>query len=372
MKKTLLTAILFLLCSTSYAAVELDGDANGAVDISKGGTNATTAANARTALGVPATAATLVGDCTVGPCLDGSSDGGNLIKLWAGTGAYWTALQGGAPAANRSWRLPIAAPPSAGETNVMTMDEYGQMSFLDKPSTSGYVLSSTDAGVLSWEAPSSSGLTSLPTADNQILQATGSGTYAWTSTLEGIIDDTKGNGDTTYIWSADKVYDQLALKSPLADPVFTSSLTLPQGASPTVDAAGEVAVDTTSDQLIFYGSAKHVVTGKYQENFVVKSPADSDDFLLFKARQAITVTDIHVIAQGGTSISVDIQECDSAGANCSTVDAAITADTDGAEDDGTLSNPSIDAGDWVKVVLGAPSGTVNFVSGSIYYNITAD
>jgi len=52
----------------------------------------------------------------------------------------------------------------------------------------------------------------LPTADNQILQATGVGTYSWTSTLEGIIDDTKGNGDTTYLWSADKVYDQLALK----------------------------------------------------------------------------------------------------------------------------------------------------------------
>jgi len=30
------------------------------------------------------------------------------------------------------------------------------------------------------------GLSSLPTADNQLMQATGSGTYAWTSTLEGI------------------------------------------------------------------------------------------------------------------------------------------------------------------------------------------
>ena len=32
------------------------------------------------------------------------------------------------------------------------------------------------------------GLTSLPTADNQLLQATGSGTYAWTNTLQGIGD----------------------------------------------------------------------------------------------------------------------------------------------------------------------------------------
>lgn len=212
----------------------------------------------------------------------------------------------------------------------------------------------------------------LPTADNQILQATGVGTFAWTSTLEGIIDDTKGNGDTTYIWSADKVFDQLALKASLADPVFTSSLTLPQGTGPTVDAAGETAIDTTSDQLVYYGGAKRILTYKKQENFVVKTPVDADDFLLFKAQTAITITDIHVIAQGGTSISVDIQECDSAGANCATVDAAITADTDGAEDDGALSNGSIDAGDWVKVVLGAPSGTVDFLTGSIYYVETAD
>lgn len=149
------------MCSVANAAVEIDADHNGATDISKGGTNATTAASARTALGVPATAATLVGDCTVGPCLDGTSDGGNIIKLWAGTGSYWTALQGGAPAANRSWRLPIAAPPVAGATQVVTMDEYGQMAFMGLPGTSGYVLSSTDAGVLSWVAGGSGGYTNL-------------------------------------------------------------------------------------------------------------------------------------------------------------------------------------------------------------------
>lgn len=155
-------------------------------------------------------------------------------------------------------------------------------------------------------------------------------------------------------------------------PVFTTSLALPQGSAPTVDAAGETAVDTTSDQFVFYGTSKRVLPHKFQENFAVKTPVDADDFFLFKAQQAITITDIHVITIAGTSIAVDIQECDSAGANCATVDAAITADTDGAEDDGTLSNGTIDAGDWVKIVLAAPSGTVNYLTGSIYYTITAD
>jgi hypothetical protein len=147
---------------------------------------------------------------------------------------------------------------------------------------------------------------------------------------------------------------------------------LPQGTAPTVDAAGETAVDTTSDQFVFYGASKRVLPHKFQENFAIKTPVDADDFFLFKAQQAITITDIHVITIAGTSIDVDIQECDSAGVNCATVDAAITADTDGAEDDGTLTNGTIDAGDWVKVVLGAPSGTVNYLTGSIYYTITED
>jgi len=187
MKKLIIASLLSLCCSPCFAAVELDADANGATDIGKGGTNATTAANARTALGVPATAATLVGDCTVGPCLDGSTDGGNLIKLWAGTGSYWTALQGGAPAANRSWRLPILAPPSAGETNVMTMDEYGAMAFIDKPSTTGYVLSSTDAGVLSWVAPGSGSMV-YPGAGIPLSTGSAWGTSYSLTTLAAALD----------------------------------------------------------------------------------------------------------------------------------------------------------------------------------------
>ena len=103
--------------------------------------------------GVASTAVTatnaLVGSCTGLPCLDGTSDGGDLIKLY-GAGGYWTALQAGSSVANRSWRLPIAAAPAAGATQVLTMDEYGQMAFMGLPDVSGKVLSSTTAGVLSW------------------------------------------------------------------------------------------------------------------------------------------------------------------------------------------------------------------------------
>ena len=48
MKKILMSLFfVFLMISNSFAVVELDGDANGATDISKGGTNSTTSAGAR-------------------------------------------------------------------------------------------------------------------------------------------------------------------------------------------------------------------------------------------------------------------------------------------------------------------------------------
>lgn len=73
--------------------------------------------------------AMLVGDGTVGPFFDGSEDGGQMLYFYGDNGFY-TALQGGAPTANRSYRLPIAALPSAGTTSLLNIDEYGNMGFI--------------------------------------------------------------------------------------------------------------------------------------------------------------------------------------------------------------------------------------------------
>jgi hypothetical protein len=74
------------------------------------------------------------------------------------------------------------------------------------------------------------------------------------------------------------------------------------------------------------------------------------------------MTAVNCVAQGTTpSITVDIQECDSDGDNCSTsLSSAITCN--GGNDVGTISDSAIDSGDWVKMLLGAPSGTVDAIS----------
>lgn len=98
----------------------------------------------------------------------------------------------------------------------------------------------------------------------------------------------------------------------------------------------------------------------------ITDPADADDMIYIKVQNAITITDIHCLAEGGGTITVTLQECTSAGASCSDIEGAITADSDGAEDDGTLTDGAIAAGAWIKVLFGAPSGTVNNVAWAVY------
>lgn len=91
------------------------------------------------------------------------------------------------------------------------------------------------------------------------------------------------------------------------------------------------------------------------KSFVITGTiANTSDFgNLWKTPYALTIRSVNVTAMGGAaswSIVGHLDECDANGANCAGVDGAtdITC-TQGtnAADDGTLSNPSIDANDWI-------------------------
>ena len=105
---------------------------------------------------------------------------------------------------------------------------------------------------------------------------------------------------------------------------------------------------------------------------VIPTIGTTDDFLFAKAAQAITITDIFCIidpADSGDSASINILECDSTGDSCLTVDAAITCDNDGAEDDGSLSNGTIDSGDWIQILSGACTGTCDYTTITVVYTV---
>lgn len=149
---------------------------------------------------------------------------------------------------------------------------------------------------------------------------------------------------------------------------------IPNGTGPTVDTAGQIAIDTTGDQLIYFGGAERVVTFQFTKSFALEDPADADSILLWEVPFDITIVSWSCIVDPGDtgeSVAVDLQETDATGDSGASIDAAVTCDNDEANDDGTLSNPTLDAGDYLLLDIGTVTGTVTWLSGSIVYTVDA-
>jgi hypothetical protein len=103
-------------------------------------------------------------------------------------------------------------------------------------------------------------------------------------------------------------------------------------------------------------TAKTVV---YSRSFVITSPTSAADLPLWRVPNAITITAVHVLCIGGTSITGQLWEYDANGLNGSTVDADIvgTAGTN-VNDDGTLSNAGIAAGNYLGWKMTSVVGAV--------------
>ena len=255
-----------------------------------------------------------VGDCADGACYDGSSDGGTYIRLYDGDSNY-TQISPGNSSSNLTFTFPTAV--AGGDNYLLNFDADGTGGFTDPASfaTAGHNHDGT-------YQPDDSDLDSLATGITGIVLGGGNGS--------GYSAATAG---TDYV-------------SPSSSETLTNK---------TLDTAG----------------TGNVFTHYLQKDYTITNPVAADSSFLFKAQFAMTITDIHCISEGSTpSITLQILECGSDGTSCAGVDGAttITCDSDGAEDDGSLSNGSIDAGDWVSVVYGAPSGTVTALSYSIYYS----
>ena len=143
-------------------------------------------------------------------------------------------------------------------------------------------------------------------------------------------------------------------------------------ANATVNAAGEVTVDTTTDQLKYYGGAVRVLPYIQYLSFVIPAPAEADDINIMKAPYGMTIIGIDCIVQGTTSATGQIQECDSAGANCADLDSDIVCDADGAADDGTLTDSAIASGGWLRWKTTSLSGTPTFLTVTVRYSVVAD
>jgi len=122
--------------------------------------------------------------------------------------------------------------------------------------------------------------------------------------------------------------------------------------------------------LLFIGAQRQIdPTALYlPKSVVIESPVDADRLLLIRANAAWTVTGINCIADpanSGESVVIALYESDGSGdftdlaTNGLDGTTTITCDNDGASDDGALSNPSIDLGDWIGIDVGTVTGTVS-------------
>jgi hypothetical protein len=104
----------------------------------------------------------------------------------------------------------------------------------------------------------------------------------------------------------------------------------------------------------------------------ISSPTSSTDPVWFKAPYNLTALSINCIvdpADSGESVVITVQECDGNGDSCAGLDGAttITCGNTNTADDGSLSNPTIDAGDWVEIDTGTVTGTVSRLAVTLKY-----
>lgn len=154
----------------------------------------------------------------------------------------------------------------------------------------------------------------------------------------------------------------------------TGSLQIPAGAGGgTVDASGEVTVDTTSRTLNFYdGTAEVVLNPERSHSFTIFSPTASSDHPLIRLKVAGTLTRIDYLCIGGTNWVGQIQEGDADGGSGADVHASdITATAGTTNSQTSFSNPGYDAGDWLLIKTTSVSGTPTSISITLWYRENA-
>lgn len=151
-----------------------------------------------------------------------------------------------------------------------------------------------------------------------------------------------------------------------------TTLTIPNGTNPAVDTVGQMAVDTSSGQVVFHDGTNTVVwSATTTKSMTIETPALGDFPFFWRAATDQTIQSIHCVSSNATSTSIRVQECDASGASCTDIEAAITCTTTNTSVVGSaIDNAAIDAGDRIRVLVSAVSGTPGWVAIDVNYTET--
>lgn len=150
-----------------------------------------------------------------------------------------------------------------------------------------------------------------------------------------------------------------------------TSLEVPNGAGgTTINDAGEVCVDTTSDTFNFYdGTLEAVLTPIMSKSITIESPTSSEDLSMFYTDEAITVTKIVFVITGATSATTTIRHhTDRSNAGNEVVTSGTTANSTTTGNVVTSFNDAtIPADSFVWLETTALSGTPTTLSVTVFY-----
>lgn len=147
------------------------------------------------------------------------------------------------------------------------------------------------------------------------------------------------------------------------------SVEIPNGAGgTTVDATGEICVDSTSRTVNFYdGTAEVVLDPLIEHAMYLESPTSADDIPILRVDKAMTLVKTVYAITGGTNWIGQLQEADDAqgtnSADTQTADSTVTGTTTVT----SYSNASFDAGDYVRLKTTSVSGTVSWLHVTFYF-----
>lgn len=150
-----------------------------------------------------------------------------------------------------------------------------------------------------------------------------------------------------------------------------TSFEVPNGAGgTTVNAAGEVCVDTTSDTLNFYdGTLEAVLNPVQSKSITIENPTAAEDISMFYSDDAITITKMVFVITGSTSATTTIRHhTDRSNAGNEVVTGGTTANSTTTGNVVTSFNDAtVPADSFVWLETTALSGTPTSLSVTIFY-----
>ena len=155
-----------------------------------------------------------------------------------------------------------------------------------------------------------------------------------------------------------------------------TSLEVPNGAGgTTVDATGEVCIDSTSKTLNFYdGAAEKSLCPELSKAISVEDPTSAEDISMFFTNRAITITEMRAVLVGSATPSVTwtirhhATDRSNAG-NAVVTGGTTTTSTTSGSDVTSFNDATIPADSFVWLETTAKSGTVDELHVSILYTV---